>query len=60
MARCECWYPYPNPNMKRENRWRCVDEYECIHDLEKRVGKTGKERLVKTKCEKKTRKERGY
>ena len=27
---CRCWLPYPNENMKRDNYWRCVDDYKCV------------------------------
>lgn len=35
MCECSCWEKYPNPLLKRKNgKWKCVDDYECIRDLE--------------------------
>jgi len=35
MGECSCWAKYPNPMHKNKNgKWKCVDDYECIRDLE--------------------------
>lgn len=47
MKECTCWQQYPNQNMKRENGWRCVDEYVCVRE---RQLKQPHKRATKTKC----------
>ena len=35
MCECSCWVKYPNPMHKNKNgKWKCVDDYECVQDLE--------------------------
>ena len=35
MTECTCWVKYPNENHRFKNgRWKCVDKYVCIRDLE--------------------------
>ena len=35
MTECSCWVKYPNPMHKGKNgKWKCVDQYECVQDLE--------------------------
>lgn len=42
MSECSCWVKYPNPMHKKDNgRWKCVDDYECIRDLEIKMTKVG-------------------
>lgn len=42
MGECSCWVKYPNPMYKKENgKWKCVDDYECIRDLEIKMTKVG-------------------
>ena len=52
---CSCWVKYPNPNHKKKNgKWKCVDDYECIRDLQQSITSIGC--IVdrrKTKCRRK-------
>lgn len=42
MSECSCWVHYPNPMFKKDNgKWKCVDDYECIRDLEIKMTKVG-------------------
>ena len=42
MSECSCWIHYPNPMHKKDNgKWKCVDDYECIRDLEIKMTKVG-------------------
>ena len=42
MSECSCWVKYPNPMCKKDNgKWKCVDDYECIRDLEIKMTKVG-------------------
>ena len=42
MSECSCWAKYPNPMHKKDNgKWKCVDDYECIRDLEIKMTKVG-------------------
>ena len=42
MSECSCWVHYPNPMHKKDNgKWKCVDDYECIRDLEIKMTKVG-------------------
>lgn len=42
MSECSCWVKYPNPMYKKDNgKWKCVDDYECIRDLEIKMTKVG-------------------
>ena len=42
MCECSCWVKYPNPMHKNKNgKWKCVDDYECIRDLEIKMTKVG-------------------
>lgn len=38
---CSCWSTYPNKAYKKENQWKCIDNYKCIKE---------KEYQRKTKC----------
>ena len=55
MSECSCWVNYPNPMHRKENgKWKCVDNYECVNDLEvieTKIGLTAVKR--KTHCRKK-------
>jgi len=55
MCECSCWVNYPNPMHKNRNgKWKCVDNYECVNDLEvieTKIGLTAVKR--KTHCRKK-------
>ena len=59
MSECSCWVHYPNPMHKKGNgRWKCVDEYECIQDLEIAETKIGLSVVKrKTHCRRKEGKE---
>lgn len=60
MSECSCWVKYPNPMHKGKNgKWKCVDDYECIQDLqtvETPIGLTAVRR--KTHCKQKMEKKR--
>jgi len=60
MSECSCWVKYPNPMHKGKNgKWKCVDDYECIQDLqtvETPIGLTAVRR--KTHCRRKEQEEK--
>lgn len=55
MSECSCWVHYPNPMYKKDNgKWKCMDDYECVNDLEiieTKIGLTAVKR--KTHCRRK-------
>ena len=51
MSNCSCWCKYPNESHKRKNgKWKCIDKYYCVHDLEYIKNKCGGTYVRKTKC----------
>ena len=58
MGECSCLVKYPNPMHKKENgKWKCVDDYECIRDLEIKMTKVGVSCVSgKTHCRRKEEK----
>ena len=60
MTECSCWVKSPNPMHKNKNgSWKCVDQYECIQDLEiveTPIGLTAVRR--KTHCRRKEQEEK--
>jgi hypothetical protein len=37
MAKCSCWEHYPNKLQDKRGsggKWKCIEEYRCIRDLE--------------------------
>lgn len=53
MSECTCWVKYPNESHKHKSgKWKCVDNYECIRDLETipLKGLPFPKYLCKTKC----------
>lgn len=48
---CTCWCKYPNENhTTRDGRSRCLEKYECIHDLEELKNSAGGIYYRKTRC----------
>jgi hypothetical protein len=57
MTECTCWRKYPNPNHKKPTgKWKCVDNYECVRQLEEKPLDGGMipVPIRKTKCIKKS------
>ena len=49
---CSCWVKYPNQmHLKESGRWKCVDDYICVQDLQIRDAKCGVSVITaKTHC----------
>lgn len=51
---CSCWHDYPNEcHKKRSGKWKCVDDYECVRPLERKVCGTVEMPAHKTVCRRK-------